>query len=86
MTMTATTNLTALPRDAPLPVDLLDLLRRDVLALFLVNNALLLTSMLTATGRGRPDDMPSLLLPYNYYAVLILTRFPPPGIRHGGWQ
>ncbi len=62
------------------------MLWQDVLALFLVNNALLLTSTLTAVGRGRPDDAPLLLSSYDYYAVSILTRFPPRelGVADGG--
>jgi hypothetical protein len=77
MTTTTTTNVAAPPQDAPLPFDLLDLLRQDVLTLFLVDNALSLTSTSTAVGRGRPDDTPLLLSLYDYYAVLILARFPP---------
>jgi hypothetical protein len=34
-------------------------------------------STLTAAGRGRPDNAPSSLSSYDYYAVLILARFPP---------
>jgi hypothetical protein len=61
-----------------LPVNLLDLLRRDVLALFLADNASSSTSTLTAVGRGRPDNTPLLSsLSYNYYAVSILARSPP---------
>ncbi len=60
-----------------MPVDLLDLLRRDPLALLLVNNACSSTLTLTATERGRPDNAPLLSSSYNYYAVLILARFPP---------
>ncbi len=69
-----------------MPVDLLDLLRRDVLALFLINNASSSTSTLTAAGRGRPDDVPLSSLLYNYYAVSILARFPPRelGVADGG--
>ncbi len=60
-----------------MPIDLLDLLRRDVLALFLVDDASLLTSTLTAAGRRRPDNAPLSSSSYNYYTVLILARFPP---------
>ena len=37
-------------------------------------------------GRGRPDNAPSLPSLYNYYAVSILTRFPPRelGMADGG--
>jgi hypothetical protein len=77
---TTTTNATAPLRDVPSPIDLLDSLRRDILALFLVNNASLSLSTLMATGRGRPDNAPLLSSSYNYYAVLILARFPP-----GNW-
>ncbi len=68
------------------PVDLLDSLWQDVLALFLVDNALLPTSKSTATGRGRPEDAPLSLLSYFYYAVSILARFPPRelGVADGG--
>ncbi len=85
-TMTTTTNATTPPRDAPSPVDLLDLLRLDLLALFLVVDALSSTLMSTATGRGRPDDAPSLLLSYDYYVVSILARLPPKelGVVDGG--
>ncbi len=40
----------------------------------------------SAVGRGRPDDVPSLLLLYNYYVVLILARLPPRelGVADGG--
>ncbi len=55
----------------------MDLLRWDVLALFLLNDASLLTLTLTAAGRERPDNAPLLLLSYDYYAVSILARFPP---------
>jgi hypothetical protein len=75
-TTTTTTNATAPPRDAPSPVDL-DSLRRDVLALFLVNDSSSSTSTLTAAGRGRPDDAPSSSSSYDYYGVSILARFPP---------
>jgi hypothetical protein len=51
----------------------LDLLRWNVLALFLVNDALLATLTSTAAGRGRLDDAASLLLLYDYYAVSILA-------------
>ncbi len=61
----------------PLPIDLLDSLRRDVLALFLADDASLSTLTLMATGRRRPNNVPLLLSSYNYYAVLILARFPP---------
>jgi hypothetical protein len=69
-----------------LPINLLYLLRRDILALFLVDNALFSTLTLTATGRGRPDNAPLLLSLYGYYAVSILARFPPRelGMADGG--
>jgi hypothetical protein len=66
MTMTTTTNATAPAQDAPLPVDLLDLLWQDVLALFLINDVSLLKLTLTTAGRGRPDDVPLSLLSYDY--------------------
>jgi hypothetical protein len=64
----------------------LDSLRRDVLALFLVNDASSSTSTSTAAGRGRPDDAPLSSSSYDYYAVWILARFPPSpqGIGRGG--
>ncbi len=70
----------------PLPVDLLDSLRQDVLALFLINDASLLTSTSTAAGRGRPDNAPLLSSSYDYYVVSILARFPPRelGVADGG--
>ncbi len=85
-TTTTTTNVTAPPRDAPSPVDLLDSLPRDVLALFLFDNASFLTLTSTAGGRGRPDDTPLSSLSYDYYAVSILARFPPRelGMADGG--
>jgi hypothetical protein len=54
----------------------MDSLRRDVLDLFLVDNALSSTLTLTAAGRGRQDNMPLLLLSCDY-AVSILARLPP---------
>ncbi len=60
-----------------MPVDLLDSLWQDVLSLFLIDDASSSTSTLKAVGRGRPADAPSSSLSYDYYAVLILARFPP---------
>ncbi len=70
----------------PLLIDLLDWLHQDVLALFLINDALLSTSTSTAAGREKLDDTPLSLLSYNYYAVSILARFPPRelGVADGG--
>ncbi len=58
-------------------VNLLDSLQRDVLALFLVDNALLSMPTLTAAGRGRSDNAPLSSSSYDYYAMFILARFPP---------
>jgi hypothetical protein len=84
--MTTTTNATAPLQDAPSPIDLLDSLWHDVLALFLVDDASSLTSTSMAAGRGRPDNAPSLSSSYDYYVVLILARFPPRelGMADGG--
>ncbi len=69
-----------------MPVNLLDSLQQDILALFLVNDALLSTSTSTAMGRGRLDKEPLSSSLYDYYAVLILARFPPRelGVADGG--
>ncbi len=72
-----TTNATVPPQDAPSLINLFDSLWRDILALFLVNDASLSTSTSMAVGRGRPEDAPSSPSLYDYYAVRILARFPP---------